>query len=198
MNFVRWVRRAASDETDSESKSLPKPQQLVVFPAMELTLAVPCQALLIFDADFPEDLFALAATALTIVPSSSSDSKIAAIQRLNIQSLQVLKEELDKHTYLRGRYIVFPHVGESGQFSLLRKGQSQKYIEMPWVGGYVDGDLSGLGTGNQGIVSGKNKEWGSKRIACFQTSDSRSADHRDLARSSTWVKWALPTAEALR
>ena len=32
----------------------------------------------------------------------------------------------------------------------------------------------------------------------FQTSDSRREHHADLGRASTWVKWATPTAEALR
>jgi type III restriction enzyme len=198
MAFVRYVRRAAAEETDAAGKPLPKEQQLVVFPGMELTLAVPCQALLLFDAEFPDDLFDLAIKALAITPSPAGDSKTAEIQRLNIQSLQGLKEDLDKHTYLRDRYIIFPHVGESGQFSLLRKGLAMKYVEMPCVGGYVDGDLGKLGQGNQKIVAGEIKEWGNKRIACFQTSDNRYEDHRDLGQVSTWIKWAVPTAEALR
>ena len=198
MAFVRYVRRAAAEETDADGKPLPKEQQVVVFPGMELTLAVPCQALLVFDAEFPDDLFDLAIKALAITPSPAGDPKIAEIQRLNIQSLRKLKEDLDKHAYLRERYIIFPNVGENGQFSLLRKGQAIKYVEMPCVGGYVDGDLSKLGQGNQNIVAGKVKEWGNKRIACFQTSDNRHEDHRDLGRVSTWIKWAVPTAEALR
>ena len=198
MAFVRYVRHAAAEETDAEGKPLSKEQQLVVFPGMELTLAVPCQALLVFDAELPDDLFDLAIKALAITPSPAGDSKIAEIQRLNIQSLRELKEDLDKHAYLRDRYIIFPHVGESGQFSLLRKGQAMKYVEMPCVGGYVDGDFSKLGEGNQKIIAGKAKEWGNKRIACFQTSDNRFEDHRELGRVSTWIKWAVPTAEALR
>jgi chromosome segregation protein len=198
MAFVPYVRRAAAEETDDQGKALPKGQQLVVFPGMELTLAVPCQALLIFDAEFPVDLFDLAQKALAINPSPAVNSKIADPQRLNIQSLRDLKRDLDKHAYLRDRYIVFPHVGENGQFSLLRKGQAMKYVEMPCVGGYVDGGIEKLGQGNQDIVSGKAKEWGNKRIACFQTSDNRYEDYRDLGTASTWIKWAVPTAEALR
>jgi type III restriction enzyme len=199
MAFVRYVRRAAEEETDAEGKPLPLEQRLVIFPGMELTLGVPCQALVIFDADFPEDLFSLAMTALTLTPSAATESKTAQIERLHhIHSLVQLKAELDKHTYLRDRYIIFPHVGENGQFSLIRKGQAGKYAEMPCVGGYVDGELSKLGDGKRDIVAGKNKEWGNKRIACFQTSDNRFEDHRDLGKSTTWVKWAVPTAEALR
>jgi chromosome segregation protein len=199
MVFAEYVRRAAAEETDAEGKVLIKEQRLVVFPGMELTLSVPCQALLIFDADFPVDMFALAMTALALAPNAATEAKTAATQRLtHIQSLKTLKEKLDEHTYLRDRYIIFPHVGESGQFSLLRRGQAAKYIEMPCVGGYVDGEITRLGTGNRNIVDGKTREWGNKRIAVFQTSDNRFEDHRDLGRVSTWIKWAIPTAEALR
>lgn len=199
MAFAGFVRRATQDETDVSGKALSPEKRLVVFPGMELTLGVPCQALLIFDADFPDDMFSLATTALTLTPNAATESRTAAINRLNhIQSLVALKSELDKHEYLRGRYIVFPNVGESGEFSLLRKGLAGKYAEMPCVGGYVDGSITKLGTGNQKIVAGEAKEWGHKRIALFQTSDNRFEDHRDLAKSSTWIKWAAPTAEALR
>lgn len=198
MMFVPFVRQAAAAETDSEGKELPKNQQLIIFPGMELTLAVPCQALLVFDADFPDDLFDLAIKALAITPAAASDAKTAETARLNIQSLTQLKADLDKHAYLRDRYIILPNVGENGQFSLLRKGQAMKYVEMPCVGGYVDGDFSKVGVGNQNIIAGKAKEWGNKRVACFQTSDNRFEDHRDLGKVSTWIKWAIPTAEAMR
>jgi len=199
MAFVEYVRRAAADETDPEGKPLPREQRLTVFPGMELTLGVPCQALLIFDAALPSDMFSLAMTALAITPNSHAEAKVAAVGRLtHITSLRQLREELDRHTFLRERYIIFPNVGENGDFSLLRKGLTGKYIEMPCVGGYVDGDLGKLGVGNKNILAGKAKEWGHKRIACFQTSDSRREDHRELGRASTWIKWAVPTAEALR
>jgi chromosome segregation protein len=199
MTFVEYLRQAAAQETDPQGKTLSKEQRLVVFPGMELTVGVPCQALVIFDADFPADLFSLAMTALTLTPSPAQESRTAEIQRLHhIQSLRQLKQELDKHAYLQDRYILFPHVGENGQFSLIRKGQAGKYVEMPCVGGFVDGELSKLGTGTADIVAGRTKEWGNKRIACFQTSDNRHEDHRDLGRVSTWIKWAVPTAEALR
>jgi type III restriction enzyme len=199
MVFAGFVTGAAQEETDDAGKPLPPEKRLVVFPGMELTLGVPCQALLIFDADFPHDMFALATTALALTPSGTTESRTAAVNRLNhISSLIELKDELDKHEYLRGRYIVFPNVSEGGEFSLLRKGLAGKYAEMPCVGGYVDGSITKLGNGNQNIVSGGAREWGHKRIALFQTSDNRFDDHRDLAKSSTWIKWAAPTAEALR
>jgi chromosome segregation protein len=199
MAFVEYIRRAAADEADELGTPLPKQERIVVFPGMELTLGVPCQALLIFDADFPADLFALAMTALAINPNPNGDAKTANVERLqHIHSLKQLKDKLDEHTYLRDRYIILPNVGESGQFSLLRKGLAGKYVEMPCVGGYVDGSHEKLGDGNRKIVAGLAKEWGHKRIALFQTSDSRRDDHRELGTFSTWIKWATPTAEALR
>ena len=69
---------------------------------------------------------------------------------------------------------------------------------MPCVGGFVDGDIDKLGQGTRNIIEGKAKEWGHKRIACFQTSDNRHEDHSELGSSTTWIKWATPTAEALR
>lgn len=199
MAFVEYVRLAAAEETDQQGRSLSKERRLVVFPGMELTLGVPCQALLLFDAEFPNDLFSLAMTALTINPSPAIEAKTAQVERLQkIHSLKQLKEKLDEHSYLRERYIILPNVGENGQFSLLRKGLAGKYVEMPSVGGYVDGSQEKLGDGNRKIIAGLEKEWGNKRIALFQTSDSRREDHRELSAVSTWIKWATPTAEALR
>lgn len=199
MAFVRYVRAAAAAETDHEGQVVAPEKQLIVFPGMELTLGVPCQALLIFDADFPNDMFSLAMTALAITPSPTASSSIAPVKRLDsIQSLKQLKEKLDDHQYLRDKYIVFPNVGNDGQFSLIRKGLAGKYAEMPCVGGFVDGHMSRLSTGNKNIIMGKAREWGNKRIACFQTSDNRREDHGDLGRATSWIKWAIPTAEALR
>jgi type III restriction enzyme len=98
MAFVSYIRRAAEAETNDYGQLISPHQRLVVFPGMELTLGVPCQALLIFDADFPEDMFSLAMTALLIEPSPDINAKAAAIRRLDrIQSLKQLKDELDKY-----------------------------------------------------------------------------------------------------
>lgn len=199
MLFAAYVQRAAAEETDADGKPLPEHQRLVVFPGMELTLGVPCQALLLFDASFPEDLFSLAMTALAITPSGATEAHTAETKRLdNVSSLPQLRDKLNEHAYLRGRYIVFPNVTNEGKFSLLRTGLHGKYAEMPCVGGYVDGDIGKLQPGIQNIVAGRDKAWGNKRIAVYQTSDNRREDHSDLGQYSTWVKWATPTAEALR
>ena len=115
-----------------------------------------------------------------------------------ITTLSKLRDELDKHSYLRKRYIILPNVSDGGSHTLLRSGAAPKYKEMPCVGGYIDGSIDQLRRGKLDIVNGKVREYGFKRIAVFQTSDNRREDHADLGRVSTWVKWATPTAEALR
>jgi len=199
MTFVPYVMRAALEETDAQGAELPPEKRLIVFPGIELTLAVPCQAILILDADFEENRFGAVLTALAINPAPNAQAKTAQTERLeNIQSLKSLKEKLDEHSWLRDRYIVYPNVTGEGKFSLLRNGMMAKYKEMPFVGGYVDGMLSDLKPGPLSILAGKDKNWGNKRIACIQTSDNRRGDHADLGKSTSWIKWARPTAEALR
>ena len=199
MTFVPFIRSAADEETASNGSRLDEAERLVVFPGIELTLGVPCQAILIFDANFPNEWLPSAMTALTITQNSSEHAKTCEIQRLDhFQSLKQLKGELDKHSFLRDRYIVFPNVTGEGQFSLLRHGMAGKYSEMPWVGGYTDGEYTKLKDGPKNILAGKDKAWGNKRIACLQTSDSRRDDHSSLGSPSTWIKWAKPSAEALR
>ena len=155
--------------------------------------------MLIFDAEFPEDLFSLALTALAITPRQASEATTADVVRLEqITTLGELRDELDKHEFLRKRYIILPNVSDGGSDTLLRTGAAPKYRAMPCVGGYLDGSIDQLGQGNNNIINGKAREYGNKRIAVFQTSDSRREDHADLGSVSTWVKWATPTAEALR
>lgn len=197
--FVRYIREAAKSERDNEGNLVSDHAQIVVFPGIELTLSVPCQALLIFDANFPDDLFGLALNALAIEPNDPSEPTTAPTKRLeHITTLGGLKDELDKHGFLRRRYIILPNVSDSGSDTLLRTGAAPKYKSMPCVGGYIDGSIDKLGKGNRDIINGKAGEYGNKRIAVFQTSDSRRDDHKSLGSASTWTKWATPTAEALR
>lgn len=199
MAFVKYVREAAAQETDAEGNELSDRERIVVFPGIELTLAVPCQAILILDADFEDNRFDAVLTALAINPASSAESKTAQTERLEtIDSFKLLKAKLDEHSWLKDRYIIFPNVSGEGKFSLLRNGMAPKYKDMPCVGGYLDGSKSGLKPGTLNILGGKEKAWGHKRIACIQTSDNRRADHADLGTHSSWIKWAKPTAEALR
>lgn len=197
--IFKYIKQAAEQETDDNGKPLVPEERLAVFPGMELTLAVPCQALLILDADFPVQLLPQVVMALSVTQTPETDAKHAQIQRLeHIKTLKDLYDELNKREFLRERFIVFPHVGESGNFTMLRSGFQAQYKSMPCVGGFVDGSVTQHGKGNQEILSGKNKAYGNKAIAVFQTSDNRKRDFSDLGKHPTWVKWARPTAEALR
>lgn len=198
MVFVRYIRDAAMNELGADGKPVPESERIVVFPAMELTLAVPCQAILIFDADFPEDMFQLAMNALAISQNPPADSKNKQATRLELYQLSEVCKKLNAHDYLRGRYILLPNVSEGGKSTLLRPGHALHYREMPCVGGYLDGSCDQIGKGNRSILSGRASEYGQKRLALFQTSDNRDRAFTDLCQHSTWVKWATPSAEALR
>jgi len=199
MAFISYLRQAALNEVDSDGNPVSDEQRILIFPGMELTLGIPCQALIIFDADFPNDMFNLVTTCLAISPADPSEPQCNELIRLDrITSLDMLYEELDKHNYLKGHYIVFPNVSEGGNSTLLRSGHAAHYKNMPCIGGYLDGAIDQLGDGNISILEGRDTNYGNKPLAVFQTSDNRRRDFADLGSSATWVKWAQPTAEALR
>jgi chromosome segregation protein len=197
LSFFPFVRAAAALEMDAGGTPIPKEQQLIVFPGMELTLAVPCQALLILDADLPEDRLSLVIEALAI-PPCPIDQLPGPVERLEIHSFNDLYAELDKREWLRGRYIVLPNVSERGTSTLLRSGMANKYKEMPCVGAYVDGLVNQFGTGNLAITRGEDTNYGNKKVGVLQTSDNRTWQHTELGKATTWIKWATPSAEALR
>ena len=186
------------EETDEHGDLLAPENRLTVFPGLELTLAVPCQALLILDADFPPERLQTVLDVLAIEPADESASKHSDPEQLAMKDLGELHERLDENSWLRGHYIVMPNVTDGGHATLIRKGMQKHYIDMPCVGGYLDGEAGKLGTGNRKIFAGGDKKWGNKRIAVIQTSDSRTATFEDLGKSATWIKWSQPTAEALR
>lgn len=197
MTMIPYVRAAAAREALRISVS--SEMAIRVFPGMELTLGVPCQAILLFDADFPDDLFHLVYAALAITPSPAENAQAADPVRLgHILSLAGLHAELNKHEYLRNRYIVLPNVSKGGPHTLLRTGHASHYREMPCVGGYVDGSITQLGIGNTRILAGQDPQYGSRSLGVFATSDTRRRDFSDLGSDRTWVKWSEPTAEALR
>jgi type III restriction enzyme len=201
ITFFKYIREVANNETDNAGQPLPLSERLTVFPGMELTLGIPCQALLIFDAELPVEFLALALTALGITPSDAAAAKTASVKKLDFMSFDAVYKALDKQELLKNRYIVFPHFSDGGYKTLNRKDFEMHYISMPCVGGYLDGDIpadENKSKGWRSIVSGRDKNWGNKAIGIFQTSDSRSRDHAKLGAHVTWVKWAKPTAEALR
>jgi type III restriction enzyme len=193
------IRGAARAETDSDGRALPEKEQLVVFPGVELTLAVPCQALLILDASLPDDRLSGVLQALDCEAHDATADRLPDVKNLeHITSLPDLYDILDRREWLRDHYIVLPNVTDGGHQTMMRSGMAAKYKEMPCVGGYLDGSIDKIRTGNAEKFAGTDASWDNKRIAVFQTSDSRSETLKELGRHSTWVKWARPTAEALR
>jgi chromosome segregation protein len=197
--FFPFIKAAAATETDPQGNEIPAHQKITVFPGMELTLGVPCQAILILDSNFPENLLTSLYPALGITPNDAALPTHAPVTRIgDVNSFSKLCDLLDRIDYLRGRYIILPNVSEGGNSTVLRSGFSDAYKSMPCVGGYLDGSITKLGNGNREILNGKNKEYGFKALGLFQTSDCRRDDFSTLGDHTTWVKWATPTAEALR
>jgi type III restriction enzyme len=194
-----YAREAAAAEVGPDGEVLSEKRRIVVFPGLELTLSVPCQALLILDADFPTGRLdgVLARLAMPII--QPLDEKLPPVTTIDLALLSELYAELDKEPWLRDRYIVFPNVTDKGHQTLLRSHMHHKYREMPCVGGYLDGTVATkVGEGSRRILDGLDPNYGNKKLALIQTSDSRSSTFADLGKHSTWIKWAVPTAEALR
>lgn len=201
--FFPYIREAAAREVRADGSPIPEAERIVVFPALELTLSVPCQAILILDADFSQNRLDDVLKALhfdPVDPSLDSLPQTAVLQ--DSGDLNDLHAKLDKHDWLRGRYIILPNVTPSGHKTLLRTSFQAKYRDMTPAGGYLDGSIAELdkqkNAGEKRILEGGDVNWGSKRLAIFQTSDARKADFSTLGQNSTWVKWSSPTAEALR
>ena len=200
--FYPFIKNAADNELDDSGNPIPEGEKITVFPGLEITLSTPpCQAILIIDADYPVNALDQILHLLGITPNSSEEPitiETFPITNTLVNGFQELYDKLNSIQPLKNRFIVFPNVSEGGRHTLLRAGNSEQYKKMPCVGGYVDGSLSQLGRGNLNIINGIAREWGFKSIAVFQTSDNRYRDFRLLGQHTTWVKWAEPTAEALR
>jgi chromosome segregation protein len=194
LTFVRFIREATRSE-----QGVSPDRQLVIFPGVEITLGIPCQALLLFDADFPDSMFPSALAALGISPSADTEAKTAEVVKLShFSSFTDLYARLNENQQFRGRFIVLPHVQDKGHQTLLRSGFDAHYKGMPCVGCYTDGPSHKLGAGNLRILSGKDDNYGNKKVAVIQTSDSRSISFLKLGSTPTWIKWAAPTVEGLR
>ena len=197
--FFPYIKHAAENELDENGQPVPLRDRIIVFPGMELTLKVPCQALLILDADFPVSKLPNLPTVLQVTQNPPSDPTHSQVEPLgNIKTLSDIYELLDNDDFCLGRYIVLPHVKDGGHKTLLRSGFQAHYKEMPCVGGYVDGSLKNQGDGVKKILEGLDKNYGYKPLGVFQTSDCRSATLKELGTHSSWVKWSRPTAEAIR
>lgn len=200
LTFFPYIKAAANNELDSSGDPIKNNDKLVVFPGIELTLSnPPCQTLLILDANFPEDQLIRVLHKLALEPNpveEPSTKETIPIPSDVINGLSDLHINLDTIDILKGKYIILPHTSR-GHKGLLRRDFYEHYIKMPCVGGYIDGSIPD-DQGLKNIISGKDRNYGFKSIAVFQTSDNRKETFEDLGTSTTWVKWATPTAEALR
>jgi len=198
--FFPYIKAAANNEVDDSGQPIIDSKKLVVFPGIELTLSnPPCQALLILDANFPEDQLIRVLHKLSLEPNpvaEASTKQTVAIPSDVVNGLTDLHVKLDSIDVLKGKYIILPHTAR-GHKGILRRDLYEHYVKMPCVSGYLDGvipDDQGL----KNIINGKDRNYGFKSIAVFQTSDNRKDTFEDLGTATTWVKWATPTAEALR
>ncbi len=194
--FFPLIRDAAAHQRGENGEPLPQEKRLIVFPGLELTVAVPCQALVLFDPDIDDKSLSGAMGALGIEQSPASDPKTAETRKLRFNDLQEITEALDALTSVKGRYILLPNVNDGGSDTILRHDFSEHYRRMPCVGGYVDGSASNHR--KTLILDGRDPAWGRKAIGVIQTSDGRDAEFAALGTHSTWIKWSHPSAEAIR
>lgn len=200
--FFKYIKQASIDELNSEGQPIPLGERIVVFPGLEMTLSNPasCQAILILDADFPVEQLNLILNKLSIIPNPEEEPstiQTTPIPTNVVNGLAHLHEILDSLEILKGRYIILPNVSDGGHGSVLRRGFYEAYITMSSVGGYIDGPVIDR-EGYLNKINGKDRNYGFKAIGVFQTSDNRKESFEDLGKYTTWVKWAIPTAEALR
>ena len=198
--FVRYFQFAAQEDKTSSLVPTPGSQDPIVFPGVELSLAVPCQVIVLLDADAEPQFQNMLLQACGIPPVHPDDANTGPQPvALPFHRLEDLDEALKAYSHgaLEGRYIIVPNVSHPGRYkTLLRNGFHDKYAAMPCFGGYIECDWDGQG--RKFILEGKAREWGHRALGMFQTSDSRREDCRDLGSRATWVKMAEPTAEALR
>jgi type III restriction enzyme len=136
--FFPFIRDAAEIEQTEHGLPIPSENRLLVFPGIELTLAIPCQALLIFDATLPNTVIGSILPHFGIASIPDSEPSGPQPTRLsNMMSFQALYERLNENANLKGRFIVLPHVQDKGHETLLRSGFAEHYKKMPCVGGYL-------------------------------------------------------------
>lgn len=219
-----YIREAAAVEVRPDGTAYLPHEKLIVFPGIELTLSEPsCQALVLFDPQLSDAALQQVWGALGVAPFPNDASKIAEVRRLGTEkdlhgitkalgSLCANPEEPEpsKRYTMKNHFILLPHVRKHGMKTLLRDGMHTTYSEMPCVGGYIEGRLyQDLDESNRNILEGRNREYGYKKVAVFQTSDCREArkiqngtielyDFVNLGEWPTWVKWTIPSAESLR
>jgi chromosome segregation protein len=199
--FVKQLRKVAELQ-NQEFKSNSELEKIVtVFPGIEMSLASPVsQCIIIFDSDFSDSNLDSVLNYFGINPTHEFEKVTTPTLKISqavINDLVHLHEKLDELTYCKGRYVILPNVGKSGDHTLMRSGFHEHYRKMPCVGGYVDKAIS-TESGYQNKINGGDVNYGNKTIALISTSDNRYEDGREFGKYSTWIKWAEPTAEAIK
>jgi type III restriction enzyme len=202
--FYKYINDAAYNEKADDGSYIPDHSKIVVFPGMELTIDLPCQALLIIDStiELTQELIIKICTALGIQNiKPDSQSKSAQTTRLPINTINEIYDRLEAIDSLKGRFIIFPNIKENGGDSILREGFHNQYAAGKFVGGYLDYgqyEKHKSKTGWNNVIEGKTNAYGNRSIGLFQTSDCRIDDFSTLGDFTTYVKWSDPTAEGLR
>jgi type III restriction enzyme len=201
VEFVKVIRKQAELQNKTYLETEEFNKIIIVFPGIELTLSNPAaQAIILFDANFSDSNLDSVINLLGITPTNRYHKNTTATQRISeelIHNLSHLHKKLDEVAYCKGNYIVLPNVTRGGGHSILRNGFHEHYRKMPSVGGYVDKAISDE-TGYQNKLNGGDVNYGNKSIGVISTSDNRFEDGRELGNYFTYIKWAEPTAEAIR
>jgi len=201
VTFLKVIRAEAQAQNQSFSENGETDKIITVFPGIELSLSNPAsQAIIIFDAEFDDTHLDAVLSLLGGNPSNPNDKDTCATERISqdiISNLVGLHKKLDEVAYCKGRYIVLPNITKGGSHSILRTGFHEHYRKMPCVGGYVDKTISS-DSGYQNKINGGDVNYGNKSVGVISTSDNRFEDGRELGKYYTWIKWAEPTAEAIR
>jgi type III restriction enzyme len=202
--FYQYIKQAAKNEIDENGELFADDERIIIFPGIELTLDVPCQALLIFDAfmDIDLSLRVKIYTALSISDFTSEDeSKTAYTSRLPIKDINEVIERLNSIPELKDKFILLPNVSDNGSCTIFRQGLQNQYKNGQFIAGYLDGNTYEKNYAKQGWrnkVFGVAKEYGNRSIAVIQTSDNRTETFENLGIGHTWIKFLEPTAEGLR
>jgi len=199
--FVKNLRKVAEIENQAFKSNSELDKIITVFPGIEMSLANPVsQCIIVFDADFSDSNLDAVLHFFGINPTSEFEKVTTPTLKISqniINDLVHLHEKLDELSYCKGKYVILPNVGKSGEHTIMRNGFHEHYRKMPCVGGYVDKAIS-TETGYQNKLNGGDVNYGNKSIAIISTSDNRYEDGREFGKYSTWIKWAEPTAEAIK
>lgn len=201
VHFVKLIRKVSEELNQDFIDKLEFDKVVKVFPGIELSFSNPAsQCIIIFDADFADSHLDSVINFLGINATNEYEKLTVETQRISqdiIHDLVHLHKKLDELAYCKGKYIVLPNIGKGSGHSILREGFHEHYRKMPCVGGYVDKAIS-TESGYQNKLNGGDVNYGNKAVGLISTSDNRFEDGREFGKYSTWIKWAEPTAEAIR